>query len=234
MKTQHFFIVLAVIAILFTACKKDKEQEQEQDIPVTGITLNKTELMLELGDTVTLIATVQPDSATNKTVIWTSSNTSVATVNSNGLVTAIAKGDAIITVTTKDGNKETDCSVTVFSDYRDKWVGIFDNERIHSTYINMTGDTWSDTIKGIIVDVISKGDSLLYIVERGLGEYSHGVKHDVKVNNDGSFKNIVQKVLPGPFILGSFYKDSINIEYHYVSPGASTSIFYKGKKLKRQ
>ena len=128
MKTQHFIYCLTIVAVLFTACKKDKEQGQEQGIPVTGVTLNKTELMLAPGDTVTLIATVEPDSATNKTVTWTSSKTSVATVNSNGLVTAIGKGDATITVITKDGKTTATCLITVGEDYRAKWVGDWDFE----------------------------------------------------------------------------------------------------------
>jgi len=117
MKTQHFIYYLAVVAVLFAACKKDKEsekeQEQEPDIPVVGITLNQTELMLALGDTVTLIAIIEPADATNKNVTWTSSNYAVATVTENGLITALAEGETTITVTTKDGNKTSGCEVTV-------------------------------------------------------------------------------------------------------------------------
>ena len=83
----------------------------------TGVTLNQSSLSLtSIGDTVTLIATVSPDSAMDKSVIWTSSNTEVATIDSNGMVTAIANGTAIITVTTADGsNKTATCEVTVTS-----------------------------------------------------------------------------------------------------------------------
>ena len=117
MKTQHFIYCLAVIAVLFTACKKDKDPEkgqvQEQNIPVTGITLNNTELTLVPGDTITLIATVEPADATNKNVTWMSSNLEVATVDDNGSVTALAEGKAIITVTTLDDNKTAMCAITV-------------------------------------------------------------------------------------------------------------------------
>ncbi|MCQ2288181.1 MAG: Ig-like domain-containing protein [Muribaculaceae bacterium] len=83
-------------------------------ISATGISLSKTSLTLEKGSTSTLTATVSPTDATNKNVTWTSSNTSVATVSSTGVVTAIRPGSATITATTTDGsNKSASCSVTV-------------------------------------------------------------------------------------------------------------------------
>jgi len=82
-------------------------------VAVTSVTLNKTMLSLKEGLATTLIATVQPDNATNKNVIWKSDNTTVATVDANGKVTARTAGKATITVTTKDGGKAAICVVTV-------------------------------------------------------------------------------------------------------------------------
>ncbi|GKU27685.1 Ig-like domain-containing protein [Clostridium folliculivorans] len=81
-------------------------------VPVTSVSLDKTTLSLTTGTSSTLIATVAPSNATNKNVTWTSSNTSVATVQ-NGTVTAVAAGTATITVTTQDGSKIATCTVTV-------------------------------------------------------------------------------------------------------------------------
>lgn len=82
-------------------------------IDVKSVELNKETLTLKIGDTETLTATVLPTNATNKNVSWKSSNTSVATVDANGKVTAVAAGTANITVTTEDGNKTATCKVTV-------------------------------------------------------------------------------------------------------------------------
>ena len=82
-------------------------------IPVTSVSLNKTELTIEKGKSETLTATVSPSDATDKTVSWKSSNTSVVTVDQNGRVTAVGAGSAVITVTTKDGSKTATCNVTV-------------------------------------------------------------------------------------------------------------------------
>ena len=81
---------------------------------VTSITLNETSLSLNSGDTHTLTATVSPSDATDKGITWSSSNTGVATVDANGLVTAIAAGTCTITATAKDGSGVVaTCVVTV-------------------------------------------------------------------------------------------------------------------------
>ena len=82
-------------------------------IAVTGVSLNNTTLSLEAGKTATLKATVKPNNATNKGVNWASDNEKIATVDSKGVVTAVAKGKANIKVGTKDGNKAAQCEVTV-------------------------------------------------------------------------------------------------------------------------
>jgi len=83
------------------------------NVSVTGVTLNQSSLSMTVGGAaVTLTATVAPNNATNKTVGWSSSNPSVATVT-YGTVTAVAAGSATITVTTADGGKTANCFVTV-------------------------------------------------------------------------------------------------------------------------
>lgn len=82
-------------------------------VPVTGVTLDKTTLGLVVGEEETLTATVAPDEATNKAVTWLSSDEEVATVDDTGKVTAVAEGEATITVTTDDGGFTAECTVTV-------------------------------------------------------------------------------------------------------------------------
>ena len=89
----------------------------QTNVPVTGVSLNTSTLNLVENETDTLTATVEPSNATNKDVTWESSNTSVATVDASGLVTAVSAGTATITVTTADGSKQATCSVTVTRPY---------------------------------------------------------------------------------------------------------------------
>ena len=85
-------------------------------VPVQSVTLDKTTLSLMVGKNATLVATVLPENADDKTVTWSSSNTAVATVDATGKVTAVAAGEAVITVTTNDGGKTATCTVTVTDD----------------------------------------------------------------------------------------------------------------------
>lgn len=80
---------------------------------VTGVSLNKSSTSITKNMTETLIAVISPSDATNKTVTWSSDNTSIATVDSNGTVTAVASGTANIKVTTVDGSFVATCQVLV-------------------------------------------------------------------------------------------------------------------------
>ena len=84
---------------------------RKKTIAATSVTLNKTSLALNKGESATLVATVKPDDATFQTVSWTSSDSNVASVDSKGKVTAISNGNA--TITAKVGDKEATCTVTV-------------------------------------------------------------------------------------------------------------------------
>ena len=79
-------------------------------VPATAITLNTTSQKLAEGKTVTLAATVTPADTTD-TVVWTSSNTTVATVSADGVVTAVKEGTDVITATA--GNVKATCKITV-------------------------------------------------------------------------------------------------------------------------
>ena len=86
--------------------------QQSDATTVRGVSLNAESLTMYVGKTATLTATIEPSTASNKTVTWASSNTSVATV-ANGTISALAEGSANITVTTQEGNYTATCVLTV-------------------------------------------------------------------------------------------------------------------------
>lgn len=86
-------------------------QPQPEPVRVSSIVLDHTNLVLQLDESITLIATVSPENAADKAVTWESSNPLVAVVNSGGRVTAVGIGEAVITA--KAGEKSATCKVTV-------------------------------------------------------------------------------------------------------------------------
>lgn len=85
----------------------------EGSVAVTGVSVAADTTTLGVGGTTTVTATVAPSNATNQNVTWSSSNTSVATVAQNGVVTGVAAGTAKITATTSDGGYTASCTVKV-------------------------------------------------------------------------------------------------------------------------
>ncbi len=81
--------------------------------PVSGVSLNVTSLKLSVNGADKLLATIEPENATNQKLIWTSSDESVVTVDEYGNVKALKAGTATVTVTTEDGNYTATCEVTV-------------------------------------------------------------------------------------------------------------------------
>ena len=129
---------------------KPTEDKKDNTVGVTGITLDKTSLSLDVGASSTLTATVKPSNATNKKVTWKSSDTSIVTV-SNGEVKAVGAGSATITATANtcfqfhswnDGNTENPRVIELDSDTN--LVAIFGEIRnIIDTTIN-EGEVYTD------------------------------------------------------------------------------------------
>lgn len=121
-------------------------------ISVTGITMSPTTgTLTTAGSTLQLTATVSPSNATNPAVTWSSGNTSVATVDATGKVTAVANGTATITVKTTDGNKTATATITVTIS------GTGDNGGTGDS--GSTGDNGSTGDSGSIGDNGSTGDN---------------------------------------------------------------------------
>ncbi len=83
-------------------------------INVDGLALDLEHLTLQVGSTHQLNVIIEPQHATDKRIVWTSSDETIATVSDDGIVTAMAAGEATITVTSKDGQHSASCSVTVY------------------------------------------------------------------------------------------------------------------------
>ena len=158
MVKRKFFRIalLTLVTMLFMACtaffaacgsngtsENSQESEisgedEEKEIPVTSIALDKTSLTLKIGESETLTATVLPSDATDKTVTWMSAEPSVATV-SGGTVTAVGCGTTTILVITENAQVAT-CSVTVPDPYIDFSFTLVDDGYELTSYTGTDGE----------------------------------------------------------------------------------------------
>ena len=153
-------------------------------IHVNSVSLNETTLNIETGDRYTLIATVLPTDASDKSVNWSSSNESVATVNSKGKITAVSAGEAIITVTTTDGGLTASCTVNVTQkivpatgiklNYSELELSVGGSESLVATVLptNATNKEviWSSTNENVVtvdenglVSAVGAGDAIIVV-----------------------------------------------------------------------
>lgn len=103
----------AAMQVDYVRVYKEGNGQNPVNVPVAGVTLDQPSAQVEVGQSVQLNAAVAPSNATNKQIAWSVSNGSVASVNSNGLVTGLSAGTATVTATTADGGKTAVATITV-------------------------------------------------------------------------------------------------------------------------
>ena len=138
---------IALICFVLASCSDLYDQyegslDAENRILVSALSLDKTSLDLKVPDTCQLTVSISPYNATDKKVAWSSKDSSVATVSSSGLVTAVKSGSTKITITSNDGNSHADCTVTVTQ------IPV-----ANPTMISVPGGT--TTINGVTVSITS-------------------------------------------------------------------------------
>ena len=123
MKKSLIFLPLAIFSLAISGCKNNQNNTGGNNTTstaqnawtVAGVSLNYEKLTMYVGKTATLTAVIEPETATNKEVSWSSSDTSVATVK-NGTISAIKEGTTNIVVTTKEGGYTATCALTVIKE----------------------------------------------------------------------------------------------------------------------
>ena len=165
----------------------------ENNIKVTDIRLDSTKLELAEGEVATLLATITPIDATNKNLIWTSSDKEVAAVDTYGKVTAKSAGKAMITVTSEDGKHTATSEVIVKETKTDPYAGY----RTWSKPLEHQSENHNWTIKlNMHVDENSVDDSSVYIVDNDYNKVgfihaeteNSGIHGSIVLKNNRSFK----------------------------------------------
>ena len=117
---RKYLLVLTALALLFACTPEENGADNNQSgnggdkiVHVTGISLDCNSATIKEGEYITLVATVTPSNADNKSVSWSSSSDAVATVDASGKVTGVKAGSATITATAADGGMKATCSLSV-------------------------------------------------------------------------------------------------------------------------
>lgn len=187
---KRFLCVLFIAVFALVSCKEKEGKEEEEfvAVAVSSVSLDKTEITMTEGDKEVLSVTVLPENAFNKSVKWSSSDESVASVH-KGEVTAKKEGSAVITVASEDGGKEASCvvnveakiiyatSVSLSEEYIEMMVGdevfmsfdIYPPESVHGTPHTWSSDNGiADYGDGGMVRAYSEGTATIYLsVEAG-------------------------------------------------------------------
>ena len=160
---------LVLAAVLITGCGKPEESGGNggnggggsQPVAVTGVTIDKSSLSIEIGQTAKLTASVSPGNATDKTMSWSSSDEKVVKVDSNGNLTTVAAGTATITV--KAGNHTATCQVTVKMDEEQEI-----REILADLYKALDGPNWAAGNNWCTDKSLSSWTGVLYNKNTGL------------------------------------------------------------------
>lgn len=179
--------------------------------PVTGITFEQETMELIKGDVAGIAFHVAPESANNTNISWSSDDTSVATVDESGNVTAVASGTATITATTEDGGFTATCKITVTDPETDV------PETDETVDVPETGETVDVPETDETVDVPETGETVdVPETEETLDEGTYG---------DGEFAQLPESEIP-EMIYGP-----VDISDQFISTKAATSATYTDGKL---
>ena len=162
---------------------------QTEPSNVNGISLNKTELTLRVGETASLKASVTPSNALDKSIEWSSSDPPVATVDSDGKVTGVKAGTTTITATTVDGGYTAKCEVTVVEP-----VIVIDGDIV----IDRDFSDWAALKGGTYSECYGDEDSL-YPALTAVKVYATPLKIFVYFEYDSSFINPLPDIDHVPF-----------------------------------
>ena len=208
-KKKIVFSIIAVSALIsggmsLASCRKTEDAPiVKDDVSVTGVALTSSVKYTNVGSTLSLITTVSPSDATDKTVSYVSSDESVLTVSNIGNITGIGVGSAKVTVTTKDGGFKSEIEIKVYA----KGVEVFDADGLSNSL--MSTPYSSNSITGS--DKYGLEDANNVGVDESLKDIAlYEVPEESTFNNVIDVSKItlakIQEKIPEATVLNSYYQ----------------------------
>ena len=203
----------------------------DNTINVTGVILNKKTATVKIGESVDLIATIQPNSATNKSVTWSTNNSNVSLVPNSNIVTinGDVEGESIVTATTADGNYTASCTVTVQSNQTviEGYTAIRENYTCNGTSFvdTVAFDSSSQTIfADITIDNSTLNQNILSI---GSDIAKWNVTGKTQIHTYNKETNLQANVLLGNTNKSSYFTNSGRIKIALNTNG----LYINGSKI---
>mgnify|MGYP002797147973 CR=1 FL=1 len=192
---------------------------EEKPVTITAITLDKTTLAIQQGESGKLTASVTPANATEK-LTWTSSNKNVATVAADGTVTAVAPGTAVITAAASSGVKAT-CTVTV-SKRALSTQPLYEDSNVKISFVRIERDKYDADEAVLYLDVTNKMSSKITFqcVALNLNGYTFNklvMSDDVSANSTGRVSLTIQDFTASPVNLNSV--ETVGGQFHIIPGG---------------
>ena len=191
------FAQLLFVLCIVVACQKESNtsiggnDDNSKPVEVASVSINKSQITIEEGQTEKLIVTVSPDNASDKSVSWKTSDVNVASIDNNGIITAVKAGSATISVTTANGSKTTSCLVTVTAKTIAVTGVVLDKEELailkgETAQLQLTISPKEATNQEVIWT--SDNDTIAKVKDGLVSALSEGITTINVITVDGSFK----------------------------------------------
>ncbi len=210
-------------------------------VPVERIELSPSSITMKVGDINQVTATIYPTNATNKEIVWSSSNDEIATVDSNGNVTGKKIGNVTITAKTPDGNVVATITVTVDNDTDDDSFKVYDEDK---TPVNWNGardlNIFTRSIYNVDGIIAPESENTYEFIVKNSTAYN--IKYDIKFNETNLYdinmkyklkKNGVyiidhyvsaSELIVSDQLLSTDSKDTYHLEWKWISSSNDMSI----------
>lgn len=200
-------------------------------VDVKEIALNPTNMSLKVGTSSSIVAVVKPENATNKTLVWSSSDPSIATVDSTGKVTGVKAGTVTITAQTKDGKVKATVNVTVENELINDEVNVFDEDKDPIEW-NGSNDLqiFSKSIYNVDGFLAPESQNTYQFIVRN--DTNYRIKYGIKFNETNYFDiNMKYKLKKNDTYLISEYSKAniLTVTEFYLDPGESDTYYLDWK-----
>ena len=202
-----------------------------KEVPVESITFDSDDISVKVGNTAQINATVKPDNATDKELIWTTSDSSIATVDSTGKVTGKKVGVVTIIARTTDGTVQQTVTITVEMNYNDDEVNVFDEDKDPITWNGSTDlNIFTKSIYNVDGFVAPESENTYQFMVRN--DTNYRIKYTITFDESNDYEiNMKYKLKKDSTYIISEYTSAtlLAVPEYYLDPGENDTYYLDWK-----